>query len=467
MLIDRIFTPGLAQVAYMIGDGASGEVAVIDPRRDVDIYVRWAEERNLRIVAILETHVHADFVSGSLELAGRTGAPIYASRLGEQTFPHVPLDDGDRVTVGSGVLQAFWTPGHTPEHLAFLLFETADATEPSTVFSGDVLFVGEVGRPDLLGSEQTTALANQLYETVSDRLANLPDDLVVYPGHTAGSSCGKKIGEAPATTIGAEKATSYAFRAESREAFVRMVLNGMPLAPTYYPVLKQVNKKGAPAWESLTTPAALSPAELSAALASGAVLFDTRPTDAFVEGHIPGSIAAGLGSSFVAWAGWLAPYDRDLFLVLEAEDQLEDATTELRRIGLDHVRGYLTGGMDSWTAAGKPIETLTQIDVRGLASEIKRDETMTVLDVRSEDEWKDGHIAGARHLFAGEIAQGADPKLGHESRIALICGSDYRSAFAASLLLQRGYRRLINVRGGMAAWEAAGLPTISAEPGDA
>ncbi len=465
MLIERIFTPGLAQVAYLVADEAVREMAVIDPRRDIGIYLAWANERGMRITAILETHVHADFVSGAPELAAATGAPIHASWLGEQTFPHIPMNDGDRVGVGSGALEAFWTPGHTPEHIAFLLFETGDTSRPSALFSGDVLFVGDVGRPDLLGKEQTEALATKLYATVTERLAGLHDDVVVYPGHTAGSSCGKKIGDAPSTTIGQERKDNYAFQAQTREEFVQRVLDGMPLAPTYYPVLKKINKHGAPPLDALPAPAAFAPAEMSEAVTAGAVLIDTRPTDAFAAGHVPGAVAAGLGPNFVTWMGWLAPYERDQLLVLESDDRIDEAATDLRRIGLDRVRGYLAGGIDSWTAAGHATRTLEQVDVQELASEIKRDETMTVLDVRSDDEWRGGHIAGARHLFAGRIAQGEDPGLDPQGRVALICGSGYRSAFAASLLMQRGYCRLINVRGGMDAWEAAGLPILSSRPG--
>lgn len=460
MLIDRVFTPGLAEVAYLVADETTREVAVIDPRRDVQVYLDWAAEREMTITAILETHVHADFVSGSLELAKVTGAPIYVSWIGGQTFAHTPLEDGQRVPVGAGALQAFWTPGHTPEHIAFLLFDPAAGPDPVALFSGDVLFVGEVGRPDLLGKEQTEELATKLYYTVTDRLMPLHDDVVVYPGHTAGSSCGKKIGDAPSTTIGQERQTNYAFQARSRDAFVRMVLDGMPLAPTYYPVMKRVNKDGAPLIVTLPAPEALAPAGLSEAMAHGAVVIDARPAEAWAEGHVPGSLAMGLGSNFVAWAGWLAPYDRDIVLVLESDDQIAEAVTELRRIGLDRVRGYLAGGIETWSAAGNPVDTLNAIDAQELAKVIRRDESLVVLDVRSADEWTIGHIAGATHLYAGRIAQGDVLAVEPDRRIALICESGYRSTFAASMLLKRGYANVVNVAGGMNAWYDAGLPTV-------
>jgi hydroxyacylglutathione hydrolase len=461
MIIDRIFTPGLAQVAYLIADESTSEVAVIDPRRDVEAYIVWAAERDFTITAILETHIHADFVSGSLELAARTGAPIYASWLGEQTFPHTPLRDGESVSVGSLSLTALWTPGHTPEHLAFLLFDPARGADPVALFSGDVLFVGDVGRPDLLGADKIQELATKLYYTVMDRLCPLRDDLMVYPGHTAGSSCGKKIGEAPYTTIGNERITNYAFQARSRDAFVRMVLDGMPPAPTYYPVMKRVNWHGAPLIKDLPVPTALTADQVANKAASGAIVIDARLFQQFGEAHVPGSVAAGLGPNFVAWMGWLAPYDEDLILVLPSDDQLAEATTELHRIGLDRIAGYLAGGMEQWTAAGHTVETLPQTTAPALAERLDTAPQTIVLDVRSDDEWKSDHIPGAVHLYAGEIARGANPPLPRDAEIMVICASGYRSSFAASLLQDRGYTNVINVDGGMEAWNERKLPVLS------
>ena len=458
MIIDRVFTPGLAQVAYLIADEASGDVAVIDPRRDVDAYIAWADERGYGITAIFETHVHADFVSGALELAARTGASVYASWESEQTSPHTPLADAESVAVGSLSLKALWTPGHTPEHLAFLLIDPAQGKEPVALFSGDVLFVGEVGRPDLLGADQIQDLATKLYHTVMDRLFRLPDDLIVYPGHTAGSACGKKIGEAPYTTIRGERIGNYAFQARSRDAFVQMVLDGMPLAPTYYPVMKQVNKVGATPLADLPAPRALDPAHLAAADEGGAVIIDARPFERFGAGHIPGAIAAGLGKNFLAWMGWLAPYDHDIVLVLPSDDDLDEAVIEVRRIGLDRIAGYLAGGMASWTGDGRDIRTLSQITAPELAHRREVRPNMIVLDVRSDEEWRDEHIPNAVHLYAGKIAQGADPNLPKDADIAVICASGYRSSFVASLLMDRGYRRLINVDGGMDDWNKRKLP---------
>jgi hydroxyacylglutathione hydrolase len=461
MIVDRVFTPGLAQVAYVVADEDAREVAILDPRRDVGEYVAWAEARDFRIVAIVETHVHADFVSGGLELAAVTGAPIFASRRGDQEFPHQPLDDGDAVPVGNLRLRALFTPGHTPEHMSYLLIDPARGDGPVALFSGDLLFVGEVGRPDLLGEEHTRRLAEELYATLHERLASLGDGVVVYPGHTAGSACGRKIGDAPYTTMGQERLFNYALQPQSREAFIDAVLGGMPKPPTYYPVLKRINKVGAAPLSSLRAPSPLTADDVAARQDAGALVIDTRDQEAFGTGFIPGARFAGLGPSFAAWMGWIAPYDRDLLLVLDDDAKLDEALTELRRIGLDCPGGFLAGGMAAWRASGREVTGLPFMSVDQLAArQAQADDGLAVLDVRTGEEWNDGHIAGARHRFAGEIVQGAGPPVSKGEPVALICGTAYRSTVAASELHARGYRNLVNVMGGMTAWEHANLPVV-------
>lgn len=457
MIIDRFYTPGLAQVAYIVADADAGVAAVIDPRRDVDVYLDWANAHRVRIVAILETHIHADFVSGARELATVTRAPILVSRTGGQQFATDYLDDGDDLPIGALHLKALATPGHTPEHLAYLLFGTAHGSDPAVLFSGDALFVGEVGRPDLLGKEETRELGGKLYHTI-ERLKRLPDGLTVYPGHTAGSACGKKIGDAPTTTIGQEKRGNYAFHAQSEGEFIEKVLADMPPSPTYYPVLKRVNKAGAALLADLPPGEALTSADVADLLTNGGLVVDARTPEAFGVGHIPGAVFAGLGPDFTAWIGWLAPYDRDVVLVLDDDSRYDEARTELRRIGLDRVAGYLAGGMRAWTADGRAIRTLPQLSVQDLARRRTHGDGLAVLDVRGDDEWAAGHIAGAAHRVAGEILQGAAPPLPADQPAAVICGSGYRASVAASILEGRGYGNLANVTGGMEAWEAARLP---------
>jgi hydroxyacylglutathione hydrolase len=459
MTIERIFTPGLAQVGYLVADDEAHEVAVIDPRRDIHAYVAWAEERGDRIVAILETHIHADFVSGARELATATGAPIYASAYGEQAIVDRMLRDGDEVRVGRLALRALWTPGHTPEHLSYLLIDPDRGSDPVALFSGDVLFAGEVGRPDLLGHEETERLAGALYHTVVDRLSRLNGDVIVYPGHTAGSACGKKIGDAPTTTIGREVSTSYAFQARSEDQFVAMVLKDMPKPPAYYPVLKRINKFGPALLANLLEAGPLSPAEVARAQESGALVIDARTPEAFGKGHVPEAVSAGLGPNFAAWLGWIAPYDRDLVLVVEDEAGFAEAATELHRIGLDRIAGYLEGGVPAWRASGRDVETLSQISVQELARRLdKTGDRLQVLDVRGDDEWGMGHIDRAFHRFGGEIAQGADAPIPIDMPVAVICATGYRSTVAASLLRARGYDNLMSVEGGMEAWAEAQLP---------
>lgn len=462
MIVDRIFTPGLAQVAYIVADEAAGEVAVIDPRRDVQSCLEWAEQRQFRIVAILETHVHADFVSGSLELQRATGASIYASRAGDQDFSHVPLDDGDRVAVGQLTLEARWTPGHTPEHMAFLLTDPAQRPEPVALFSGDLLFVGEVGRPDLLGSAHATELVNQLFDTFDSRLDDLADDIVVYPGHTAGSSCGKRIGDAPSTTLGAERQWNYALQHTEREEFIAAVMDRMPLPPTYYPTMKQVNKTGPAPLATLSRGEALSADQIADLVDSGAQLIDARSEDAFDRGHIPGSYFAGDSPDFINWAGWVAPYDRPVILLLNSDHAYDHFVTELRRIGIDNIAGYLLGGIDAWKNSGRPVRSLRVVSPSQLRRSIEAGEPVTIIDVRTESEWESSHIPGSRNVFAGRIATGMPVDRPSEGDIALTCATGFRSRVAASMLGARGFENLIQLTGGQQAWEESGFPVEAA-----
>ena len=462
MLLARFSTPGLAQVAYIVADPRRGVAAVIDPRRDIDDYLAWTLDRDIAIVAILETHVHADFVSGARELAAATAAPIYAGRLGESAFPHQPIDDGDPISLGRLRLEALWTPGHTPEHISYLLFDQVEGVSPVALFSGDALFAGEIGRPDLLGEDKTGELVGQLYETVHQRLAKLPDNVVVYPGHGAGSPCGKKIGDAAQTTIGQEKRFNYAFQTTTREQFVRAVMDGMPKPPSYYPVLKRINKAGPVLLGDLPAGKAFSPDELVELQHDGALLIDARTAAEFAVVHIPGSVNVGLGGSFAIWAGWLAPYDRLVALILPSDESFADAKTELHRIGVDAIAGYLVGGLPAWSTTGRTIETLTEMSIDELATRIEAtDNPLRVLDVRDPVEWNAARIPGSHNVPAGNIArcQLPDFLLQEDDQIAVICGTGYRSSLAASLLQGRGKRGVCVVPGGMTAWLEAGLPT--------
>lgn len=451
MIIERFVTPELAQVAYAVGDESAGNIAVIDPRRDVGGYVEWADRRGLKIVAILETHVHADFVSGVLELAAVTGAPVYTSWLGNQTFEHVPVDDGWSLDVGSVRLTALHTPGHTPEHVSW---QATDASEPGArpvLFSGDALFVGDVGRPDLLGAGQTDALVRDLYSTVTDVFMALPGETMVYPGHTAGSSCGKNIGSAPHTTIANEKAMNYAFKPGSEAGFARAVMSGMPQPPTYYPVLKRVNTAGAVPLASLGDMNAATVIELEDQFASGAMMVDVRSAEEFSQGHIPGSIFVGVGQNFSTWMGWLAPYDHDVVFVANDAAQAGEALTMARRIGIDRVSGYHVG-VEAWRESGRPLATLAVTSPDSLTAARGSETEPTVVDVRNDGEFEIGHIDGAMHHVLGRIARGEMPELDRDRPIVLTCASGYRSTVAASLMLANGFENVRKLTGGMSAW---------------
>jgi hydroxyacylglutathione hydrolase len=408
----------------------------------------------LRIIAVLETHVHADFVSGAPALAAATGAPVYASRLGGQSFAHIPVDNGFVLTIGTVRLTAIHTPGHTPEHIAWQAEDTAEPDAAPALFTGDALFVGDVGRPDLLGEDRTGDLVDRLYGTVTRVFMRLPDEMVVYPGHTAGSSCGKKIGSDPQTTIGAEKAMNYAFKPNSREAFAAAVMSGMPEPPAYYPVLKRVNAVGATPLDALRPMGVLSVDQVEDHLAGGSLVVDIRSKEAFAATHVPGSVFVGAGPSFATWMGWLAPYDRDVVLIGDDTDQAREALIMLHRIGIDRVAGYHLG-VDSWRRSGRALESLAVVSAAEAVREWERGELGTVLDVRSDDEFEMGHIDGANHLYLARIARGEMPQLDREARVTVVCGSGYRSTVAASLMQASGFAAVRNLAGGMDAWNEA------------
>lgn len=460
--IERFFTSGLAQVAYAVADPEHRVAAFIDPRRDIDSYLAWVEEHHITVVAILETHVHADFISGATELAAATGAPIYAGRFGGSQFPHQPLDDGDEVAMGAFRLRALWTPGHTPEHLSYLLLGSGG--EPLALFTGDTLFAGEIGRPDLLGEEQTGTLTHQLFETVTEKLAILPEELVVYPGHGPGSPCGKKIGEAAWTTIGQEKRFNYAFQPSTGEEFAAAVMSGMPTPPAYYPILKRINRDGPRLLADLAAGGPLDPDQVAREQEAGALVIDARDAEAFAKEHLPGAVNVGLDGNFATWAGWLTPYERPVVLILPDDGRYAEARRELRRVGIDEVIGFLAGGITAWADSGRPSAGLDVLPMTDLAQELAGAESeILVLDVREPGEWESGHIVGAINLPMSDIVAGEMPALPEEQGLAVICGSGYRSSIAASLLQNKGFSHLAVVPGGMEAWREVGLPVVGSD----
>jgi hydroxyacylglutathione hydrolase len=465
MIFERIEDSGLSQYSYVVGCANARQAAVIDPRRDVDVYLDFARDQGVEIVHVLETHIHADFASGARELAERTGATLHlsaydAGELYEVAFPHRELAHGDSIEIGSVRIEALHTPGHTPEHLAYLVYDGSRSREvPEIMLSGDFLFVGSLGRPDLLGDDAKEALARRLYRSIREVLPGLPDGLEVHPGHGAGSMCGAGMNARPLSTLGFERiANPYLDPDLSEDAFVTKILGSAPPFPPYYRRMKALNSAGPPLLKELPGTVPISAAEFRRRAGDeGHVVIDLRDQLAFGGGHVPGSLGIGLRGSLSTWAAWVVPYETPILLVGNSPADIEPAVRALVRVGLDDVRGWLEGGIEAWRGAGYPIETIPQIDVRELHERRRSGGGPAVLDVRSDAEWSSGHVEGAVHLMGGFLQQ----RLAEVPRgdgLAVMCGSGYRSTVAASVLRRAGFDSVINVTGGMQAWRRAGLP---------
>jgi hydroxyacylglutathione hydrolase len=464
MFFRQIYEKGLAHASYMVGCQASGTVAVIDPQRDVDVYLRIAEQEKLRITHVLETHIHADFLSGSRELQHATGAELYLSDEGgpewQYQFPHVGLRDGDTFMVGNIKFEVWHTPGHTPEHISFLVTDTPASSKPIMFFSGDFVFVGDVGRPDLLekaaGYVGTMERgARQLFASLQ-RFKQLPDYVQVHPAHGAGSACGKALGAIPHSTVGYEKITNWALQFDDEDAFVRALLEGQPEPPRYFAMMKKLNKEPRAVLPGGKVPVLprLNGEQVEQLRSTGTLIIDTRDKVSFAGGHIPGSINIQNNGAFSTWAGWIIPYDQPFALITPTE-QLEEVTRKLIRIGLDHAVGYLPD-VTEWAGGGRELVSLPQMSVHELASQIEQG-NVVVLDVRNQSEYDAGHIAGALHIFAGYLEQNLD-RIPRDRLVAVHCAGGDRSSIATSLLHRYNFSNTVNVTGGINAWIAAGYP---------
>ncbi len=465
MLLERFDDRGLSQYSYAIGCEGCGEIAIVDPRRDVDVYLEFAHDRSLRIVAVLETHIHADFASGALALARKTGADLWLSayddgELYDVAFPHTPAREGDALTLGQTRLVALHTPGHTPEHLSFLAYDLARAPEvPQVMLSGDFLFVGSLGRPDLIGEAMKQRLAHQLYTSVKEKLGPLPDGLEVHPGHGAGSMCGSGMSARPMTTLGFERlANKYLAPDLTREAFVEDILAHVPPFPPYYKRMKVLNARGCEPMAELPGDRAIAARDFHTLVEGGHVIVDLRDQLSFGAGHIPGAFGIGASGSLSTWAGWVVPPDAPILLVASRPEQVPDAVRALIRVGLDDIRGYLDGGMEKWIGAGYPVTHIRELTPTEFAG-TRADEPMFVVDVRTNDEWTGGHIPGAHNILGGHLADRVAELPRDGTPIAVVCGTGYRSTVAASILERAGFPEVVNITGGMAAWRQSGLPT--------
>lgn len=462
MLLQQFEAKGLAHYSYAIGCSRAGRIAVVDPKRDVDDYLRYAGANGLTIAHVLETHIHADYASGAVELARRTGARLSVSSYDrgetyEAAFAHHDLRDGDWIELGGVRLRAVHTPGHTPEHLSYLAFEEGSDT-PAALLSGDFLFVGSLGRPDLLGEDAKARLASQLFDSVREKLGGLPDSLAVYPAHGAGSMCGAGMGSAPSSTLRSERASNpYLDPNLTREQFVARILASVPPFPPYYRRMKQLNAAGATPLPSALGGRELAAAEFRRLVDEGHVVIDTRGQLPFGAGHVPKSLGIGLGDLLSTWAAWTVPYDTPLLLVTARPDDAAAAARCLARVGLDDVRGCLAGGFEAWREAGYPVSETPQL-TPAEAYDGVRAGRVRLVDVRGDGEWAGGHAPGAVHIMGGFLAERADSLRGFEGQIAVTCGGGYRSTVGASVLERAGFSNVANVTDGMRAWRAAGLP---------
>ncbi len=454
MEVERFYLGCLAHASYFVHD--AGEAAVIDPQRDVDLYVDEAKKLGVRIRWVIETHLHADFVSGHLELANRTGATICLGAAAGAEFAHRDLHDGDELPLGAGTLRILSTPGHTEESICIEAFPEASG-DPQCVFTGDTLFIGDVGRPDLSPTRTPQELAALLYDSLHDKLLKLPDATVVYPAHGAGSLCGKQMSSDASSTIGRERANNYALQAATREQFVELLTADMAPKPAYFLDEVERNRSGAAPLEELGPIRELSPDEVEAMHAAGMVVLDTRPANQFAGAHVPGSIHVALGGQFASWAARiLGGVETRVVLVAEDEAAVRESRMRLARVGIEHVAGYLAGGMYGWIQAGKPVRPLDQISALELGPWMESQaQTTTLVDVRERSELAGGVIPGSISIPLPQLQK----RLGEidpDTTVLVHCKGGYRSSIAASILEAAGFPKVGNLSGGYDAWKLAG-----------
>jgi hydroxyacylglutathione hydrolase len=470
MLLKRFYDDKLAQASYLVGCAATGEALVVDANRDVEQYVAAAEGEGLRIGHVTETHIHADYVSGSRELAQRTGAQLYLSDEGDASWKYafaaeagaVLLHDGDSFRVGNVRIDVVHTPGHTPEHVAFLVTDTAGADRPMGMFTGDFVFVGDVGRPDLLEraagwAGTMEAGARTLFRSLQ-RFKSLPDYLQLWPAHGAGSACGKSLGAVPQSTVGYEKLFNWALGIDDEEEFVRAVLAGQPEPPKYFAEMKRINKEGPPILGRFERAPRVPSSRAPELLAGGALIIDTRPAAEFAAGHIPRTINIPLSNSFNTWAGWLVPYGRDFYLIVNdsCPHCIDEATHDLAMIGHDRVAGYFGDEViGAWASDGRELATVPHMTSAELAPRLASGD-VAVVDVRGHSEWEAGHLPGVPNVPLGYLPD----RLGELERhrpLVVHCQSGARSAIAASVLQARGFTNVVNLAGGFSDWQHAGF----------
>jgi rhodanese-related sulfurtransferase/glyoxylase-like metal-dependent hydrolase (beta-lactamase superfamily II) len=458
MILKQHYLGCLSHASYFIGDEKSKEAAIVDPQRDVDVYLEEARRHGLRITRVLLNHFHADFVAGHLELRERTGAEIWLGARAEAEYAFRPMRDGGSVSFGDVRLEFLETPGHTPEGVSILVYDTArDADAPQAVLTGDTLFIGDVGRPDLMASQGVTAeeLAGSLYDSLHGKLLRLPDATIVYPAHGAGSACGKNMSKETSSTLGTQKQVNWALQPMARDEFVRRLVANQPAAPAYFAFDADLNKR-----ERTTLGAALERGLKGLALdlvlqhaREGAVILDVREADEYAAWHLLGSVNIGLGGRFASWAGTVLDRTQPIVIVAPPGREVE-AALRLGRIGFDHVAGYLAGGPEAFARRPDVARASERVDAAAVAAELAGPSAPFVLDVRSPEEHAEGHIEGSLNVPLETLEQGL-ARIPRQDRIVVHCRSGYRSSIAASLLERHGIESTVDLRGGFLAWESA------------
>jgi hydroxyacylglutathione hydrolase len=461
MYFEQFYLGCLAHASYMLA--SDGEAVVVDPQRDVELYLKAAADHSVTIRHIFETHLHADFVSGHKELAARTGAKIYIGTQAGATFVHVPVSDGFELKFGRAAIRVLETPGHTPESICLVVTDKEKSDAPWAVLTGDTLFIGDVGRPDLSPRHTPAQLAGLLYDSLHNKLLKLADNVLVYPAHGAGSLCGKNMRAEKSSTIGTERLTNYALQIKSREEFIAQLTANLPALPEYFLKDAEINRTGAPALSELPPLRAISPAELKTMLEDGEIALDVRPGDEFAAAHVPGSINIALSGQFATWAGTVLGLAVHPVLIAgtDGQAQIEEARVRLARVGIEALGGYLDGGIAAWKRAGLATASLAQISASELDQRLRSDDVQ-VLDVRRAGEWEAAHIEQAT-WWPLDNFKVSPPEMDRDAPIAVHCKSGYRSMIASSLLLRAGFKNVSNVVGGFDAWQEAKLPIVTAK----
>jgi len=463
MYFEQFYLGCLAHASYLLA--SDGEAVVVDPQRDVELYLKAAAQHGLTIRHIFETHLHADFVSGHQELAARTGAMIYIGAQAGATFPHTPVHDGFKLSFGKASLRVLETPGHTSESICLVVTDEEKSSLPWAVLTGDTLFIGDVGRPDLSPSHSPAQLAGMLYESLHSKLLALPDNVLVYPAHGAGSLCGKNMRAERSSTIGTERLTNYALQIKTCEEFVAQLTSHLPARPEYFLKDAEINRTGAASLADLPRLRALAPQDLKGMMEAGEIALDVRPGEEFAAGHVPGSVNIALSGQFASWAGTVLGLSSHPVLIAASDSQIEEARLRLARVGIEMLDGYLEGGLNAWKQAGLPMASISQMSVDEVRQRLESG-ALQVLDVRREPEWEAGHIPQAT-WWPLDNFKVSPPEMNHDAPIAVHCKGGYRSMIASSLLQRAGFRHVINVVGGFDAWQQANLAIATAKMAEA